>query len=101
MTTSRRAGGRASWTSSSRSSASSAASRPVEVNTTDAPSEVPTEHQHPPRRKAESVVLVNTGHGKGKSTAAFGVIVRGVARGWEVGVVQFIKSGKWRTGEEA
>jgi cob(I)alamin adenosyltransferase len=49
----------------------------------------------------ESVVLVNTGDGKGKSTAAFGVIVRGVARGWQVGVVQFIKSGKWRTGEEA
>lgn len=46
-------------------------------------------------------MLVNTGHGKGKSTAAFGVIVRGVARGWQVGVVQFIKSGKWRTGEES
>jgi cob(I)alamin adenosyltransferase len=67
----------------------------------EAPTEVPTEHQHPPRRKVESVVLVNTGDGKGKSTAAFGVIVRGVARGWQVGVVQFIKSGKWRTGEEA
>jgi cob(I)alamin adenosyltransferase len=71
------------------------------MNPTDAPSQVPTQHEHPPRRKAESVVLVNTGHGKGKSTAAFGVIVRGVARGWQVGVVQFIKSGKWRTGEEA
>jgi cob(I)alamin adenosyltransferase len=66
-----------------------------------APVEVPTEHEHPPRRKADSVVIVNTGDGKGKSTAAFGVIVRGVARDWRVGVVQFIKSGKWRTGEEA
>jgi cob(I)alamin adenosyltransferase len=65
------------------------------------PTEVPTHHDHPPRRKADSLVLVNTGDGKGKSTAAFGVIVRGVARGWQVGVVQFIKSGKWRTGEEA
>jgi cob(I)alamin adenosyltransferase len=42
---------------------------------------------------------VNTGHGKGKSSAAVGVMVRGWARGWRVGVVQFIKSGKWKTGE--
>jgi cob(I)alamin adenosyltransferase len=63
--------------------------------------EVPTTHQHPaPRRKVGSVVLVNTGDGKGKSTAAFGVIVRAVARDWPVAVVQFLKSGSWRTGEE-
>ena len=49
--------------------------------------------------RAESVVLVNTGHGKGKSSAAFGVMARGWARGWRVGVVQFVKSGKWKTGE--
>jgi len=49
--------------------------------------------------RAESIVLVNTGHGKGKSSAAFGVMGRGWARGWRVGVVQFIKSGKWKTGE--
>ncbi len=68
----------------------------------DDPSRVPTEHQHPrPRTKAESLVLVNTGHGKGKSTAAFGVLWRGLALDWRCGVVQFIKSGKWRTGEEA
>jgi cob(I)alamin adenosyltransferase len=42
---------------------------------------------------------VNTGHGKGKSSAAFGVMVRGWARGWNVGVVQFLKSGKWKVGE--
>ncbi|TAN26531.1 MAG: cob(I)yrinic acid a,c-diamide adenosyltransferase [Actinomycetota bacterium] len=48
---------------------------------------------------AESIILVNTGHGKGKSSAAFGVMARGWARGWAVGVVQFIKSGKWKTGE--
>jgi cob(I)alamin adenosyltransferase len=49
--------------------------------------------------RVESIVLVNTGHGKGKSSAAFGVMVRGWARGWRVGVVQFIKGGKWQTGE--
>jgi cob(I)alamin adenosyltransferase len=49
--------------------------------------------------RAESIVLINTGHGKGKSSAAFGVMGRGWARGWTVGVVQFVKSGKWKTGE--
>ena len=64
----------------------------------DAP---PTEHQEPPQlRRAESLVLVNTGHGKGKSSAAFGVMVRSVARGWPVAVVQFLKSGAWNVGEE-
>ena len=48
---------------------------------------------------ADSIVLLNTGHGKGKSSAAFGVMGRGWARGWNVGVVQFIKSGKYKTGE--
>jgi cob(I)alamin adenosyltransferase len=62
---------------------------------------VPVEHSHPaPRRRAPSVVLVNTGDGKGKSTAAFGVIVRAVARDWQVAVVQFLKSGAWQVGEE-
>lgn len=46
-----------------------------------------------------SIVLINTGHGKGKSSAAFGVMTRGWARGWNVGVVQFVKGGKWQTGE--
>jgi cob(I)alamin adenosyltransferase len=53
----------------------------------------------PPRQR--SLVLVNTGDGKGKSTAAFGVVMRAVARGWHVAVIQFIKSGKWKVGEEA
>jgi cob(I)alamin adenosyltransferase len=52
-----------------------------------------------PRQR--SLVLVNTGDGKGKSTAAFGVVMRGVARGWRVCVIQFIKSGKWKVGEES
>ncbi len=44
-------------------------------------------------------MVLNTGHGKGKSSAAFGVMVRGWGRGWRVGVIQFLKGGKWRTGE--
>lgn len=51
-------------------------------------------------RRAPSVVIVNTGDGKGKSTAAMGMVMRSVARGWKVAVVQFIKSGKWKVGEE-
>ena len=49
--------------------------------------------------KAErGLVLVYTGDGKGKSSSAFGVIVRALGWGQRVGVVQFIK-GKWKTGE--
>ncbi|MCY4264355.1 MAG: cob(I)yrinic acid a,c-diamide adenosyltransferase [Gammaproteobacteria bacterium] len=44
------------------------------------------------------LVLVYTGEGKGKSTSAFGVIIRALGWGKSVGVVQFIK-GKWITGE--
>ncbi len=51
-------------------------------------------------KTAKSLILVNTGHGKGKSTAAFGTLLRGLARGWTVGVVQFLKSGDWNVGEE-
>ena len=46
-----------------------------------------------------SRLLVNTGPGKGKSSAAFGVMGRAWARGWTVGVVQFVKSDKWQVGE--
>src|SRR6202034_2015523 len=49
--------------------------------------------------RVTSLVLVNTGHGKGKSSSAFGVMGRAWARGWTVGVVQFVKSGKWKVGE--
>jgi cob(I)alamin adenosyltransferase len=46
------------------------------------------------------LLLVNTGDGKGKSSAAFGVMLRSVAMGWPVVVLQFVKSGEWKVGEE-
>ena len=46
------------------------------------------------------MIIVNTGNGKGKSSSAFGVMLRAVARGWNVIVIQFIKSDKWQTGEK-
>lgn len=51
-------------------------------------------------RTATSLVLVNTGDGKGKSSAAFGTVLRAVALDWPVAVVQFLKSGGWQVGEE-
>ena len=50
--------------------------------------------------RARSLLLVNTGDGKGKSSAAFGVMLRSVAMGWPVVVLQFVKSGEWKVGEE-
>jgi len=46
----------------------------------------------------KGLLIVNTGPGKGKSTAAFGLVLRALGHGWHVGVVQFIK-GAWSTGE--
>lgn len=51
-------------------------------------------------RTLPSLVMVNTGDGKGKSTAAFGTMLRAIALDWPVAVVQFLKSGDWRVGEE-
>ncbi len=46
----------------------------------------------------KGLVIVHTGKGKGKSTAAFGMVFRAIGNGMKVGVVQFVK-GKWGTGE--
>jgi len=51
-------------------------------------------------RSATSLVIVNTGNGKGKSSSAFGVMLRALAVDWPVAVVQFVKSGDWKVGEE-
>ena len=50
--------------------------------------------------RTDSLLLVNTGDGKGKSSSAFGVMGRAWARGWRVCVVQFIKNEVWKTGEK-
>jgi cob(I)alamin adenosyltransferase len=52
------------------------------------------------QRRNRALVVVHTGPGKGKSTAAFGLALRGWNQGWPIGVFQFVKSAKWRVGEE-
>ena len=48
----------------------------------------------------KGLLIVHTGKGKGKSTAAFGLAARAIGNGMKVGIVQFVK-GKWATGERA
>ncbi|MBL6951853.1 MAG: cob(I)yrinic acid a,c-diamide adenosyltransferase [Alphaproteobacteria bacterium] len=48
----------------------------------------------------KGLLIVHTGKGKGKSTAAFGLVVRAMGNGMRVGVIQFVK-GKWETGERS
>ncbi|MBX2813324.1 MAG: cob(I)yrinic acid a,c-diamide adenosyltransferase [Myxococcales bacterium] len=50
------------------------------------------------KKEKRGVVVVNTGDGKGKSSAAFGVVIRALGHGQKVAIVQFIK-GTWKTGE--
>lgn len=52
------------------------------------------------QRRHRPLVIVHTGPGKGKSTAAFGLALRAWNQGWPIGVFQFVKSAKWRVGEE-
>ena len=50
------------------------------------------------KTEERGLVIVHTGKGKGKSTAAFGMVFRSLGHGFNVGVVQFVK-GAWETGE--
>jgi cob(I)alamin adenosyltransferase len=53
------------------------------------------------QRRNRPLLVVHTGTMKGKSTAAFGLALRGWSQGWSIGVFQFVKSAKWKVGEEA
>jgi len=52
------------------------------------------------QRRNRPLLIVHTGDMKGKSTAAFGLALRAWNQGWPVGVFQFVKSAKWKVGEE-
>ncbi|WP_175411036.1 cob(I)yrinic acid a,c-diamide adenosyltransferase [Streptomyces sp. TRM64462] len=64
------------------------------------PTVVPNDGLTTRQRRNRPLVMVHTGVGKGKSTAAFGMALRAWNQGWPVGVFQFVKSAKWRVGEE-
>jgi cob(I)alamin adenosyltransferase len=64
------------------------------------PSVVPDDGLTTRQRRRRPLVVVHTGIGKGKSTAAFGLALRAWNQGWPIGVFQFVKSAKWRVGEE-
>ena len=64
------------------------------------PSVVPDDNLTTRQRRNRPLLLVHTGDGKGKSTAAFGLALRGWNQGFRIGVFQFVKSAKWRIGEQ-
>jgi cob(I)alamin adenosyltransferase len=63
--------------------------------------EVPDDGLTTRQRRTQPLLVVHTGDGKGKSTAAFGMALRAWTAGWPIGVFQFTKSPKWKSGEEA
>ena len=64
------------------------------------PEHVPDDGLTTRERRRQPILAVHTGVGKGKSTAAFGMALRAWNAGWPVVVFQFVKSPKWRVGEE-
>ena len=65
------------------------------------PLQVPDDGLTTRARRNTPVLAVHTGDGKGKSTAAFGMALRAWNVGLDVAVFQFVKSTKWKVGEEA
>lgn len=65
------------------------------------PVQVPDDGLTTRQRRSRPLLIVHTGQMKGKSTAAFGMALRGWNAGWSIGVFQFVKSAKWKVGEEA
>ena len=65
------------------------------------PETVPDDGLTTKQRRNRPLLIVHTGPMKGKSTAAFGLALRGWNQGWGIGVYQFVKSAKWKVGEEA
>lgn len=64
------------------------------------PTTVPDDGLTTAQRRNRPLIMVHTGPGKGKSTAAFGLAMRGWNQGFSIGVFQFVKSAKWRIGEQ-
>ena len=65
------------------------------------PATVPDDGLSTRQRRRRPLVVVHTGEMKGKSTAAFGLALRAWNQGWPVGVFQFVKSARWKVGEES
>jgi cob(I)alamin adenosyltransferase len=61
---------------------------------------VPDDQLTTRQRRNRPLLMVHTGDGKGKSTAAFGLALRGWNQGFRIAVFQFVKSAKWRIGEQ-
>ena len=64
------------------------------------PTTIPDDGLTTRERRNRPLIVVHTGPGKGKSTAAFGLAMRGWNQGFSIGVFQFVKSAKWRIGEQ-
>ena len=64
------------------------------------PVSVPEDGLTTRQRRNRALLVVHTGEMKGKSTAAFGLALRAWNQGWPIGVFQFVKSAKWKVGEE-